>query len=554
MIASSQSNSRFIQRWWSLLPALSISALILFPLVILTLSWLQPDVEVWRHFVSNQLWRISVNTFQLVTLVAIITGVLGTLLAWLVAVCEFPMRRWVEWMLVLPLAIPTYVIAFVYLGLVDVGGPVQSFLKGELGIDVSHLINTHSVWFVAAVLSLVLYPYVYLLARTTFTQQGIGLWEAARALGKPPMTAFFSVALPIARPAIIAGMSLVIMETFADFGAVAIFNYDTFSTAIYQTWFGLRSLNTAAQLSTLLLGLVALMILMERMTRRKARYYNTTRRTQTRRYVLTGWYKWLAVGLCWLVILVTFIIPVMQLISWSWSYSDMAMQMGFTDAFLHTVELGVLAAIVIVLAATSQVYAKQVHKQRWLQVIILVTTLGYALPGTVLAVGVMQAFAQYDAWLNVLFPAAGQQWLIGSIWAVVAAYVVRFDTAAFQTLESGVLRIRPTMVEAARSLGLNARQVLTRVYFPAIRPSVLSACLLVGVDVMKELPATLLLRPFGWDTLATRIYELTSEGEWEQSAPFALALLLVGLLPVILLIRRSNLPVRAEETELTLMQ
>ncbi len=511
------------------------------PLVMLLGAWLQPETEVWRHLAATVLDELVVNT--LVLLVGVGTGVfvLGVGLAWLTVVCEFPGRRFFEWALMLPLAVPTYVLAFVALGLLDFDGPVQGLLRRLSGIEAPQLFEIRSPAGVIGVMVLVLYPYVYLLARSAFVTQGAGSLEAARLLGLGPWGSFFRVALPMARPAIVAGVSLALMEALADFGAVAVFNYDTFTTAIYKAWFGLFNLQAASQLASLLLLFVAVVLAAERRTRGRARYAEVGRSQRIERHQLAGVRGWLAAAGVGLVFLAAFGAPMAQLSFWAASSWVDGMDARYRMLVGHTLSLGAAAA-----ACTTAVAFVLAYLQRsagfWGRMMVRVATLGYALPGSVLAVGVMLAFTTLDAWAEPVWRWTGVQaapLLAGSVGALIVAYVIRFMAVAFGALDSGLARIRPGLAEAARSLGASRAEVLRRVHLPLLRPALFSALLLVLVEVMKEMPATLLLRPFGWDTLAVRIYELTSEGEWERAALPSVTLVLVGLAPVILLVRRS---------------
>jgi iron(III) transport system permease protein len=391
---------------------------------------------------------------------------------------------------------------------------------------------------------LVLYPYVYMLARTAFLTQGRGTLDAARILGLGPWGAFLRVALPMARPAIAAGTALALMETLADFGTVAVFNYDTFTTAIYKAWFGLFNLQAASQLASLLLLFVAMLLLVERRFRGRRGYAESSRGGRPTRFQLTGWRAWLASCFAALVFSVAFALPVLKLLAWSWDIVREDIDQRYLVLVENTLMLGISAAMVTVTGALLLAFARRYQRHGVTGPSISIATLGYALPGSVLAVGIMLTFTGIDNFFHSIARSIGfddaAPVLTGTIAALLLAYLVRFLAVAFGPVESTLGRIRKSLPEAARILGASPRQVLQRVYLPLLSPGILSALLLVAVDVMKEMPATLLLRPFGWDTLAVRIYELTSEGEWQRAALPATTLVLVGLLPVILLVIRSS--------------
>ncbi|MBT1119929.1 ABC transporter permease [Stutzerimonas nitrititolerans] len=526
-------------RWYPV--TFSVAALVLLPLSVLLFSWYEIDSGIWAHLWETQMARLLGNTVVLLLGVGVGVTLLGVSLAWLTSLCEFPGRRWLDWALMLPFAIPAYVLAFVFIGLLDFAGPVQTLAREWFGSSV-RFPPVRSTGGVILVLVLVFYPYVYLLARSAFIAQGKGLMEAARVLGQSPWQAFWSVALPMARPAIGAGLALAMMETLADFGAVSVFNFDTFTTAIYKTWYGFFSLTSATQLASLLLLAVALVLYGERRARGIARPANDRVRSAAL-YHLRGLKALAASGWCLLVFLCAFVIPVLQLLVWLWQRGRFDLDERYLGLILHTLYLGGMAALITVAVALLLAFARRQAPVRSIRGAVALANLGYALPGSVLAVSIMLAFSYLDRELVIPLSGwlggAGKPILLGSIGALLLAYLIRFMAVAFGPLESSLARIRPSLPQASRSLGVGGPRLFFRVYLPLLLPGTLSAALLVFVDVLKEMPATLLMRPFGWDTLAVRIFEMTSEGEWARAALPALSLVLVGLLPVILLIRRS---------------
>ncbi|MDX1251311.1 MAG: iron ABC transporter permease [Gammaproteobacteria bacterium] len=506
-------------------------------------AWLTAEDAVWRHLVDTVLAGLLRNTAVLTLGVGAGVLLLGVGLAWLTAMCEFPGRRLFDWALMLPLGIPSYVLAFVAVGLLDFSGPVQSALRemfpGGYGFP-----PIRSEGGVIMVFTLALYPYVYMLARAAFLGQGRNLLESGRILGLSPQQVFWRVSLPMARPAIAAGVALALMETLADFGAVAIFNYDTFTTAIYKAWFGFFDINAAAQLSTLLLLFVALAMYGERRFRGRARFHTGGKRASQYRYRLQGARALLATTAAGTVLLLAFIVPVAQLVVWAVDAGFADLDERYVQFVTHTLLLGGFAALLTTAGALLLGYVRKLWPDRLTRLASRLATLGYAMPGTVLAVGVMLFFSWLDQGINMVserwLGAPAELLLSGSVIALLFAYLVRFLAVGYGPVESGLERITPSIQQAARSLGAGHREVLWRIYLPMLRPGLLTAALLVFVDVMKELPATLLLRPFDWDTLAIRIFELTSEGEWQQAALPALTLVLVGLIPVMMLVRRSE--------------
>ena len=527
------------RRWYPI--ALFFAALVCLPISVLLLSWHSIDTQIWSHLWDTQMTRLLSNTAILVVGVGIGVTLLGVSLAWLTSLCEFPGRRWLDWALMLPFAIPAYVLAFVFVGLLDFSGPVQSLMREWFGSGISFP-RVRSTGGVITVFTLVFYPYVYLLARTAFLAQGKGFMEAARVLGLTPWQAFWRVALPVARPAIGAGIALALMESLADFGAVSVFNFDTFTTAIYKTWYGFFSLSSATQLASLLLLFVAVLIFAEQRARGAIRPSNERPRGKAL-YTLRGWKAVLASSWCGLVFLCAFVIPMLQLLAWFWQRGRFDLDERYAALITHTLYLGLMAAALTVTAALLLAFAKRLTASRPMNAIVGFANLGYALPGSVLAVAIMLAFSYLDehavipmsTWLG----GAGRPILLGSLSALLLTYVIRFMAVAHGPLEGALARIKPSLPEASRSLGIGGVALFRRVYLPLLIPGSLSAALLVFVDVLKEMPATLLMRPFGWDTLAVRIFEMTSEGEWARASLPALTLVMVGLLPVILLIRRS---------------
>ncbi|WP_172148626.1 ABC transporter permease [Pseudomonas tumuqii] len=527
------------RRWYPI--AFAIALLVLLPLSVLLFSWHEVDRQIWAHLWQTQLPRLIGNTLMLVLGVGIGVTALGVSLAWLTSLCEFPGRRWLDWALMLPFAIPAYVLAFVFVGLLDFAGPVQTLLRDWFGSGL-RLPRVRSTGGVIIVLVLVFYPYVYLLARNAFLAQGKGLMEAARVLGQSPWQAFWRVALPMARPAIGAGLALAIMETLADFGAVSVFNFDTFTTAIYKTWYGFYSLTSATQLASLLLLAVMLVLYGERRARGAVRPANERPRVKAL-YHLKGGQALVASAWCGLVFACGFVIPVVQLLVWFWQRGRFDLDERYTALILHTVYLGGMAALITVCVALLLAFARRQAPTRLMRSTVSLANLGYALPGSMLAVAIMLAFSVLDRELVIPLSGwlggTGKPILLGSLSALLLAYLIRFMAVAYGPLENSLARIRPSLPEASRSLGVGGIGLFFRVYLPLLVPGAMSAALLVFVDVLKEMPATLLMRPFGWGTLSVRVFEMTSEGEWARAALPALTLVLVGLLPVILLIRRS---------------
>jgi len=538
-----------IKHWpWKVLYYL-IAAVVVLPILVILTQWGTVgfgEQEIWQHLFDTKLDRLLFNTVILMLGVGVGVTLLGVSLAWLTSVCAFPGRKIFEWALMLPLAIPTYVMAFVFLGIMNYTGPIQTVLRSWFGNNV-YFPNVQASGAVILVFCLVLYPYVYMLARSAFLTQGRSMMDAGRILGKTNWQAFFKIAVPIARPAIVAGIALALMETLADFGAVSIFNYDTFTTAIYSAWYGLFNLAVAAQLASLLLLFVAVVLFAEQKGRKQARYtQQNTRNLQL--YKLKGWQALAATGFCTLILLLAFILPFSQLVIWCFEIVTEELDSRYFGFLLNTLGLGLIAATVTTLFALMLAYVKRLPaglvEKRWQNIAIRISTLGYALPGSVLAVGIILSFTFLDQAISGiaqnLLGLSVRPLLVGSLFALVLAYSTRFMAVAFAPVEAGFERINPKIIEAAKSLGASPSRLLYQVYVPLLKPGLMTALIIVFIDVMKEMPATLIMRPFGWDTLAVRVYQMTTEGQWERAALPSVTLLLLGLIPVFLLIRSSR--------------
>jgi iron(III) transport system permease protein len=505
------------------------------PLLLLFASWSTPQAAVWTHLRTHVLGEVVANTLALCALLALCVSVLGLGLAWLSARCEYPGRRWLDWALVLPLAMPGYVAAFAYVGLLDYAGPLQSTWRAWSDSRAA-LPDVRSVPGAALLLSLVLYPYVYLLARASFLRQGAAAFDAARSLGRGPWQAFMRVALPLACPAWIAGLSLALLETLADFGAVSILGVDTFTTAIYKTWFGLYSLPGAAQLSCLLLLAVIAVLLLERGLRPRAPTAERASRP-TPRIVLRGVAAWGATLAASGVFALGFLVPVLRLVDWALG-ARVALA-PLAAVALNTLLIGgAVAAGVLALGLALALLERGRPRDRWVQAPVFLANLGYAVPGTVLAVATMLMLLGIE---RTVHSAWGWSLLLSSsLVATVFALCLRFLRVGHASVEAGLRGLRPEFDDAARALGASRWRRLREITLPLLRPSLLAALLLAAVEVMKELPATLMLRPFGWDTLAVKIHGYTSEGLWHEAAWPALLLVAIGLLPVRWLVARSG--------------
>lgn len=523
---------------------LGVALLMALPVLVIAAFVFQPVNDNWHHLAENLLADYVGNS--LVLMIGVAAGVLsiGVITAWLTSMCEFPGRRLLTWALLLPLAIPGYIIAYTYTGMLDFEGPVQSALREWAGWSYGDywFPEVRSLGGAILMLSLVLYPYVYMLARAAFLEQSICVLEVSRTLGNSPTRSFFRVALPLARPAIVTGLSLALMETLADFGTVQYFGVSTFTTGIFRVWFGMGDSASAAQLSAMLLGFVLMLILLERWSRRRARFHHTSNKySQIHRYQLQGFRKWLALLASLLPVLFGFLLPALQLLVWTLTTAEQSLDSAFLVLTGNSLMLATLTALIAVLLALLLAYGKRLHATPLVEGGVRAAAMGYAVPGTVIAVGVLIPFAwldnSIDAWMRARFDISTGLILSGTLVALIFAYTVRFLSVSIQSVESGLGKIRPSMDDAGRSLGLSPMGVLRKIHLPLMQGTVMTALLLVFVDVLKELPATLILRPFNFNTLAVRAYEMAADERLADAGAPALMIVLAGIIPVIILSR-----------------
>lgn len=523
---------------------IGISLLLAVPVFVIVGNLFIPAGEVWQHLYSTVLSDYITNSLLLMLGVAIGTLLLGVTAAWLVAMTEFPGRKHFEWALLLPMAIPTYIIAYTYTGMLDFTGPLQTRLREITGWEFGDywFPEVRSLEGAVIMMTLVLYPYIYLLTRAAFLSQSLCVLEVSRSLGNNPWKTFFSVALPLARPAVIAGLSLVLMETLADYGTVQYFGISTFTTGIFRTWYGLDNAPAAAQLAAILLMFVFVLLTLERYSRRKARYYNNSRRQHTGgRFQLQGWHKIYATLICFLILLFGFLLPAFQLLIWAFDTAPDVVDQRFISLVMNSLTLASTAAILALIIALTLAYGRRLNPTPLIKSVVRMSSMGYAVPGTVIAVGVIIPLGYLDniidSWMRVNFDVSTGLLFSGTIFALLFSYMVRFLAVSLHAVETGLERITPSMDEAAQSLGSSPSRILSKIHIPMLKGSLLTAVLLVFVDVMKELPATLILRPFNFNTLAVRAYELASDERLADASSASLAIVLAGIIPIILLNR-----------------
>jgi len=527
---------------WTAVPAL-LAAVMALPLATVAVLSLTAPANVWPQLVRTVLPATLLDTAILLAGVAVLTLAFGACTAWLVTMCRFPGRALLDRLLVLPLAMPTYIVAYAYVELTDYAGPFQGWLRFAFGWT-----SARDYWFpdvrsmggAIVVLSAALYPYVYLSARASFVQQSVCVLEVARTLGRTSMGVFWSVALPLARPALAGGVALAAMECLNDLGAVQYLGVRTLSVSIYTAWLQQSSLGGAAQIAMVAVAVVLALLMAERALRGHGRFHHSTGRYRAIPFTdLEGWRGAAAAAFCALPVVLGFVAPFALLLTQAATHVSEALEPDFWSAARNSVGVATTAAVVTVALGLLLAYARRVAPNLLVRATVRGAGLGYALPGTVLALGLIIPLAAFDNRLDALLRASlgisSGLLLSGSLFVLVLAYAVRFLTVALSALEAGFERLSPNLDAAARALGETALSALWRVHIPLLAPALGAAALLVFVDGMKELPATLLMRPFNFETLATHVYSYAGLEQFENATPGALAIVLVGLVPVLLL-------------------
>ncbi|AXS81693.1 MULTISPECIES: iron ABC transporter permease [Marinobacter] len=534
---------RTSRKW--LISALLTTAIVALPVLSVIFLALSPEENIWPHLIETTLPRYLITTIQLMAGVGAITLAIGLASAWAVTMCEFPGRKFFEWAMLLPFAVPAYVIAYVYTSLLDYAGPIQGALRDWFGWE-----NASDYWFpeirslegATLMLGLVLYPYVYLLARAAFLEQSPSLFAVSRSLGHSALSTFFKVVLPIARPAVAVGLSLVLMETLNDFGTVDFFAVQTLTAGLFDTWMNLGNLGGAAQIATTMLIFVVILVTLERYSRRRQQQYAARdNREPIHRFTMSLPRQMICVAVCALPVLFGFVIPGATLGLYAWEYFGESWNPDFIRNTFNSLFLSGTAALTTLLIGITLAYSRRLHNTRGMQILMRLSSLGYAMPGAVLAVGVIVPLAGFDNWLDSLmrdfFGISTGLLLSGSAFALVFAYTVRFLAVSAGSVESALQKITPSMDMASRSLGHSPGKTLVKVHLPMLRGTLLTAALVVFVDCMKELPATLILRPFNFETLATYVYQFASDERLYHSALPALIIVLAGIIPIILMSR-----------------
>ena len=532
-----------VTAWWAGTSCIALLAV----LPVLAIAWLAlfPTENIWPHLASTTLPHYLANTVILMLGVGISVFLTGVSSAYLVSTYSFPMQRQFEWLLLLPLAVPAYVIAYLYTDLLEFAGPVQRLLRELFGWNLAReywFPNIRSMGGAIMMMGLVLYPYVYLMARASFLEQSPHLREASHLMGRSRFQTFLFVSLPVARPAIAIGVALALMETINDFGTVDFFAVHTLSAGLFDVWLNMNNLGGAAQISLVMLGFVLLLIAVEYLGRRKARFYqNVGRFRSVDKTPLQGIYRWVAFLICFLPVFAGFLLPLIMLVNHSIEYFDQSWTPQFRSYAYNSISVSFIAASCCAVIAVFVGYSRRLDNSNWLQAAARLASMGYAVPGAVLAVGIIIPLAAFDNAIDAFFRSnfgfSTGLLLSGTTFALVAAYVIRFLAISIGSVDSSFSKISTSIDMASRTLGHPPLRALRLFHLPLIKSGVFTAALIVFVDCMKELPATLLLRPFNFETLATHVYLIASDEQIEKSALGSLFIVLAGLIPVIVLSR-----------------
>lgn len=534
---------RTSRRW--VISALLTTAIVALPVLAVAYLAFFPDENVWPHLIETTLPRYVRTTLWLMIGVSILTLAIGLSTAWTVTMCEFPGRRFFEWALLLPFAVPAYVIAYVYTDLLQYTGPIQSTLRDWFGWQ-----SARDYWFpeirslggAVVMLGLVLYPYVYLLSRAAFLEQSPSLFSVSRSLGHSAISTFFRVVLPIARPAIAVGLSLVLMETLNDFGTVDYFAVQTLTAGVFDTWMNMGNIGGAAQIAMVMLTFVVILVTLERYSRRRQQQFAARdNREPMQRFTMSQPRQWVCVAVCAAPIILGFLVPALVLGDYALRHFSDSWTAAFVRNTFNSLFLSTSAAFATLVIGLTLAYSRRLHDTPGMRVLMRLSSLGYAMPGAVLAVGVIIPLAAFDNQVDDLmrnwFGISTGLLLSGTSFALIFAYTVRFLAVSAGSIESGLQKITPSMDMASRSLGRTTSGTLLNVHLPMLRGTMLTAALVVFVDCMKELPATLILRPFNFDTLATYVYQFASDEMLARSALPALVIVLAGIIPIILMSR-----------------
>ncbi len=526
--------------WWTRWTgaAIVILLMVLTPIITILIKLFESPGEHWGHIASNLLPSYFSNTFILLSGVALCTFILGVGVAWLVSIYDFPGRKYFEWLLILPLAFPSYMMGYSYVGILEYTGPLQSFLRNSLGMQfkgpIIDIMNMPGAIFI---LSISLFPYVYVICRASFLRQSHQMQEAALLLGSSRIRMFTKIALPMARPAVAGGIALAGMEVLNDYGTVKYFGIDTFTSGIFRAWFSFGDINTAIYLSAILTLIVLVLIWLENIQRGSRAWTTQSSKNKPVRRIETTFKStsWIYTAICSLVLLISFILPLIQLFYWVSLTWRKVINSEFILLIVRSFSLAIGSAVAIAVLAIILLYAVRLSPLKWTRYIARTASLGYAIPGAVIAVGVMIPMMKMDRFIIWLSSNQSGMILSGTLIILVVAYIVRFMAVGYNAIDAGFQKTGPYVNEVARSLGASSFRTLWKIDIPLIKNSIAGAILLAFVDILKELPLTLILRPFNFHTLATKAFDMATNEMIAESANASLIVVLTGVIPIILL-------------------
>lgn len=528
--------------WSWLSVSLVLGVLLSVPLMLVLARVFMPGTEAWQHIVDNLLFQYTGNSIILCILTGTLALLIGVSAAWFISRYRFPGKRWLEWALILPLALPSYIVAYSYAGILSFTGPIYNFIReaGGLALAQQLYFDAMNIWTLGVTLALVLFPYVYLPAKAAFQLQSASIFEAAASLTSKPAKVFFRIALPLARPAIAGGLFLVLMEVLNDYGAVKYFGINTFTTGIFRAWFSMGDLEAAIKLSAVLMLVVGVLFVTEKRLQ-LSRFASSTGLRRTAPEPLSGGKKWLVTLACFIPFALGFAVPFLKILADAWSSWSRVVDAHFITTVSNSIMLAAAAGILIVLFSLIIIQSSRINRSLAGTAVKRIVSLGYALPGAVIAVGVMVFGGGLEHFIDAGATLFGSRYttliVTGSVGGLIYAYLIRFMAVSVQPLEGSFEQQCANLDEASRSLGKGHLYTLLRINIPVLRPAILSALLLVFVDVMKELPLTLILRPFNFNTLATTAFEYANDEMLQASAPASLLIVLSGIVPILFIHR-----------------
>ncbi len=516
-------------------------SLVIIPILTVFSYIFTPTSELWSHLTDNLLNDYIANTLFIVIFVSLFSTIIGVSCAWIVVMYDFKFKNVFKWLLVMPIALPTYISAYIYVGMMEPSGFIFEFFESyfNLGEEVYRNIDLQNIHGAIFILTICLYPYIYLLCYSSFKEQSFCAIEVSKSLGLTQLQSFTKIALPLARPAIFGGLTLVIMETLAEFGTMDYYGVATFTTGIYRTWFAFGDESSALHLASILLTFVFILIIIEKSLRGAKRYQNTSNKNERPRVTtLSKFYQIIAFSWCMLICLLGFLVPVFQLIIWFFETYNYLFTSIFSEIVINTIILAFISSITIVLISLLSSYKNRTVNNFFTNMSLKIFSIGYSIPGVVVAVGIIIFVTSIDE-IQTYVLGSPMFYLSGSLLSLFIAYLVRFSSLSHNAVESGLSKVKINIDLTIKSFGLSNIESILKVHLPMMKTTIITSLILVFVDIVKELPATLILRPFNFDTLAIHIYELATSEQLFYIASPSLMLIIISIIPVIILINQT---------------